>query len=394
MCYKKDAVKTKEDTKHNQNNESTMPTTTSSSPTGREAPNPKIYPHIIQNDDDMWLKWTEWWPRSVAAADIKGCLFLVSGLGEHAMRYDGYAEEVAESLQFAVFSLDHQGHGLSEGPRKYVDKFGYYTRDYLQFLMTVFAKYSASSAIKVDISAKPRFLLGHSMGGLIALHVARACAKGLIPEKFRRLLFPSSSAEAEGAAASSSSSSSALLTDKHQLFFNGVVYSGPAIKPDPAVATPTKQTLARWLANWAPTMGLGNLEITEICNNTQVVEYSRNDVLFAKEPLRARWGYEMLLAMGEVEQQPKSFLNFPFLVIHGEKDTLTLPAASEEFFKAAVEVADKRYILYKGKRHEILNEVGCEEVRADVRAFFEAHMGNAPRDTVVVDIADPAVEKK
>ncbi|KAF0725241.1 hypothetical protein Ae201684_016258 [Aphanomyces euteiches] len=76
--------------------------------------------------------------------------------------------------------MDHQGHGLSEGERLYVERFDHYERDYIEFICDTLALTSESAHVKeammhfpkgLALKSLPRFLLGHSMGSLISLQM-------------------------------------------------------------------------------------------------------------------------------------------------------------------------------------------------------------------------------
>lgn len=62
-----------------------------------------------------------------------------------------------------MHALDHQGHGQSEGDRCYFERFAHLAEDVVQLV----------TAVKREaLAGKPVYLLGHSMGALVALHVA------------------------------------------------------------------------------------------------------------------------------------------------------------------------------------------------------------------------------
>ena len=91
-------------------------------------------------------------------AEPCGAVVVVHGLGEHAARYEPVAAALNEA-GFAVFGADHRGHGRSSGLRGHVDGFGEYVAD-LADVMTY---------ARTQVPAGPLLMLGHSMGGLIAL---------------------------------------------------------------------------------------------------------------------------------------------------------------------------------------------------------------------------------
>ena len=95
-----------------------------------------------------------------------------------------------------------------------------------------------------------------------------------------------------------------------------------------------------------------------------------NDPLVNVGGVKARLGSEMLSAMAEAMSKAPSF-KLPCLILHGEKDTLALPAGSSKFFQlAGTKKEDKTEIIYKGMRHEIFNESDNTPVQ-DVVAWVQ-----------------------
>ena len=89
----------------------------------------------------------------------KGLILVSHGLGEHRGRYEHVADRLT-ALGLRVAVPDHRGHGKSGGPR--CD-----TRDVTEFTTDL----ETLRKLTV-IDGKPTYLLGHSMGGLIALDYA------------------------------------------------------------------------------------------------------------------------------------------------------------------------------------------------------------------------------
>ena len=87
-----------------------------------------------------------------------GVIVVAHGFGEHIDRYMNLVN-AAVPRGYAVYGPDHRGHGRSGGVRALIDKHDYLLDD----LDQVFVRVAA------DHPGKPVFLLGHSMGGNIAL---------------------------------------------------------------------------------------------------------------------------------------------------------------------------------------------------------------------------------
>lgn len=86
-------------------------------------------------------------------------IIVAHGLFEHARRYEEFAATMAAD-GFSTFVLDHRGHGASEGRRGHVRSFEVFLQDLDRFRREV------QGLVPVDL---PLFILGHSLGGLIAL---------------------------------------------------------------------------------------------------------------------------------------------------------------------------------------------------------------------------------
>jgi alpha-beta hydrolase superfamily lysophospholipase len=68
-------------------------------------------------------------------------------------------------------------------------------------------------------------------------------------------------------------------------------------------------------------------------------------------------------------------LALPLLIVHGGADQICPPEGSQRFFEN-VTLADKQRIEYEGYYHEVFNDMGKEQVLADVEAWLEQHLGS------------------
>ena len=163
-------------------------------------------------------------------------LLVVHGMGEHSGRYMNVVDHFLP-LGYAVYGLDHLGHGKSDGAREYVERFDDYTDS-----LTIFYKLVAEW--QVD---KPIFILGHSMGGLITSY---------------------------------------YLLD-HQEKFKGAVISAPAVKVGDSIS-PVTITMSKVLSKLTPKMGLLALDVNGISSDPEVVEaYIKDPLVFHEKPLPA-----------------------------------------------------------------------------------------------------------
>lgn len=103
---------------------------------------------------DLQLYYQYWLPPG----EIKAVLMVAHGFAEHSGRYDHVAKYFVDK-GYAVYALDHRGHGKSEGERVYVEQFS----DYVDDLKTFY------NIIQKDSPGKKIFIIGHSMGSAIAL---------------------------------------------------------------------------------------------------------------------------------------------------------------------------------------------------------------------------------
>ena len=255
------------------------------------------------------------WPASGPA---RGVILLAHGLGEHSGRYQHFAGYFTR-CGYAVVAPDHVGHGRSAGRRAHVDTFA----DYLQPLL------SLRSQIDDWYTGVPCFLLGHSLGGLIAAR---------------------------------------LLLDA-QSRFAGAALSGPAL----AVSEPPARPLLwlnRLLAWLWPTLGMLKLDASQVSRDPQVVAAYEADPLVHHGKVSARLVRELFATMAVVNSRA-SEITLPLLLMHGEADVMTAPSGSSAM-SARVGSDDVTLRLYPGLYHEIFNEPEREQVFAELAAWMQA----------------------
>ena len=252
--------------------------------------------------------------------NIKAVLLIVHGLGEHSGRYMNVVNHFVP-LGYAVYGLDHIGHGKSEGAREVVQRFEDYT-DTLAIYYTMVKGWQAG---------KPIFLLGHSMGGLIESY---------------------------------------YLLD-HQDDFKGAVISAPLVKVGENI-TPATIFMGKLLSVLAPKMGLLPLDAHNISRDPAVVAAYINDPLVFHGKTPARLAAELLKAMQRVSAEAGK-ITLPFIVLQGGEDKLVEPTGAQLLYDKASS-KDKTIKLYEGLCHEVFNEPECAEVLKDVETWLAAHV--------------------
>ncbi len=110
----------------------------------------------------------------VVRANAKGIFQIAHGMAEHKERYEAFCEFMAEN-GYAVFIHDHIGHGESVNSDSELGFFGE-TGGWKNLVEDC---YTVTCFAKEQMGNKPVILFGHSMGSFIARAYARAHGKAL-----------------------------------------------------------------------------------------------------------------------------------------------------------------------------------------------------------------------
>jgi len=260
----------------------------------------------------------QYWQGWAVAAPV-GVVALVHGLHEHGGRYAHVAERLA-SAGYAVYSVDHPGHGRSAGTRGNIGSMAA-TVDGVDQLVRL------AGRPHPDV---PLFVYGHSMGGLIALQYLTGSPDGRI---------------------------------------RGAVISAPAL--DTSAASGVLRLVAPVLSRLLPVLGVLALDPGTISRDPEVVAAYRSDPLTYTGKVRARTGSQMMATATAMPARLRS-LTLPLFVLHGGGDRLVPPRASE-LVPAHAASADVTRKVYDGLYHEPHNEPEQDQVLADVVAWLGAH---------------------
>ncbi len=283
--------------------------------------------------------------RQRAHSTPRAIVLLLHGICEHAGRLANL-EELFVELDCAVFALDLRGHGRSAPVPcargelyVHVEAFD----DYLDDCERWFAHVDACLGERQR--GVPRFLIGHSMGGLVAARYAtlrRPRLAGLVCLSAAFALQQRLAVRA-----------GALLT----ALWGGRVY---------LLADPVTRALA------LPAMRRGLSSDPAVWTE------------FAADPL-VRMPFTARLVC-ELERAGRELLNgserpaVAQLVLHGTRDPLTAPAGSRRW---AGSCGRTTLELFEGLHHELHNEAAAERERVFrvLRGWFEARLAELGTDS-------------
>jgi acylglycerol lipase len=243
--------------------------------------------------DRLYYRW--WAPNGRA----RGHVVLSHGFAEHSGRYAHVADALTNA-GLAVWAADHRGHGHSEGARADIESVEAAVDDLGLFVELVQAQAPAG---------RP-FLVGHSMGGLIATAFA----------------------------------------EKHQDQLAGLALSGPLLHV-------AREVVALAELDDIPDLGLADA----VSSDPAVVQAYKDDPLvYLGPPPRG-----FLRSAGQVEEIRAALgeLALPLLIMHGSDDLLVSPQALKDVV-AGVSSPDLTARLWPGMWHEIFNEPGGTAVIA------------------------------
>jgi acylglycerol lipase len=263
---------------------------------------------------DFSIFFRSWQP----AGKARGVVVISHGFNAHSGQYLWAADQLTAS-GLAVYAHDYRGRGKSDGERFYVDKMSDYVSD-------------LAGCVKLAKSRQPGlpvFLLGHSAGGVIGCVYTlenQAELAGFICEDF--------------------------------------AYQIPA--PDFALA------VLKGLSHLAPHAHVLRLKNEDFSRDPAVVKSMNEDPLIAHETQPTKTLAELARADDRLKKE-FPLITLPVLILHGAADKVTKPEGSQFFFDTAGS-KDKTLKLYDGHYHDLLNDVGKEQVMADIKGWIEARL--------------------
>jgi len=245
---------------------------------------------------------------------------ITHGQGDHSGRHLHSAEYLA-GIGFEVCAADLRGHGKSGGRRGHVDNFDEYLADTRRVIERARGE---SPQVKT-------FLLGHSLGGLIALDYA----------------------------------------EKMNGNISGVIATSPLLRLKMKVQ-PWKVALGRMLSSLTPTLSMKTgLDPNLLSHDQQVVRNYIDDPLV--HGVASTRFYTELLRATDQTLRGGNKLTLPCLVMVGSGDGIVDPSATRDFF-GTIASSDKTLKVYEGLYHEVLNEPEKDGILREISAWISARV--------------------
>lgn len=241
------------------------------------------------------------------AAERKGVITFVHGLGSHSGRYTHFADFFTCN-GYALVGFDLPGHGKSSGVRGHVDSYGQIADIIQHFLEEEAQEYPKA----------PQYLYGHSLGGALVLYFIVSRVSNL----------------------------------------QAAIASSPGLAPakNPGAG---KYFTAKLLSALYPRFQIENeLDISGLSRDTAVIQKYQQDPLVHSK-ISTRLGFE-LVKNGNFILDNAGKISLPLLVMQGTADKLVDPLKNKLLSRGT-----NPFITYKewdGFYHELHNEPEKEDV--------------------------------
>ncbi|KRW90698.1 alpha/beta hydrolase [Alicyclobacillus tengchongensis] len=303
---------------------------------------------VINSDDGARLFGRIWVPEDRTAP--RAVVQIAHGMAEHIARYNTFSQFLA-SQGIVVYGHDHRGHGQTGME---LGLLGYFA-DHDGFEAGVRDIEAVTKRIEGDYPGVSIFLFGHSMGSSLSLRYVQHYGKrlaGLIlcgSGWFSKATLTLASWLAAREVAKRGRREPSLFL--HRLTFGGF---NKAFRPN--------RTDMDWLSR----------------NTAQVDAYLADPLCGHVHTAGFFHDYFLgLRVLEKPEQMARIPRELPVLLISGTRDPVGNFGRGVQRLTAVLKRAgvwDVESKLYTDARHELLNEIGYEQVYADIYAWIEKHL--------------------
>ncbi|PVH33415.1 hypothetical protein PAHAL_8G001400 [Panicum hallii] len=289
----------------------------------------------VRNSRGMSLFACRWlpgkrWRNKDPHRPPKALVFLCHGYAvECGVTMRGTGERLARA-GYAVYGLDYEGHGRSDGLQGYVPDFQALVQDCDDYFASVVRSHA-------DVRHKSRrFLVGESMGGAVALLLHRAR-----PD-----------------------------------FWTGAVLVAPMCKiADDMRPHPVVVNILRAMTSIIPTWKV--VPTADVIDAAYRMQEKRDEIrgnpYCYKDKPRLKTAFELLKVSLDVEENLLHKVSLPFLIVHGGADKVTDPSVSELLYQSAAS-QDKTLKLYPGMWHALTSGESPNNIRTvfqDIIAWLD-----------------------
>jgi len=282
--------------------------------------------------------------RYVCPQKPKASILILHGMSEHQLRYQHFAEYLNQS-GYEVYSYDHRGHGKE----RRLFELGFFAPDN-GYQLVVHDAITISKYIEENNYCNKLFLLGHSMGSLIARNVIQSYDhySGVI---LSGTMYPSK-LTVHSALIIASVIKKFKGPKKLSPFLNNLLFSNKYY------TSHSSRTVFDWLTRSNSIVGayINDPYCGFICSTsfyhdllTLVLNASRQNLI------------------------SNTNKNLPLYIISGEKDPVS--SYSKEIKKYLHVLKELGYTdvnskIYPNCRHEVLNELNRDEVYSDISSWI------------------------
>jgi len=273
--------------------------------------------------------------RRISVSDPKAIIFSFPGMGSHSWCQNDFDPLIArcQSRGINLLSLDHAGHGYSEGPRNLIPDKSSTFEDAVNFIHL---------SLENEPDDIPFFLMGFSLGGLCALKV------GLKLQE---------------------------MDDKR---FKGVITLAPCVKEIISPRREIREFIRYTLLHLSPKLtlpGVCSIDPSKCYRDPESLKILSEDRLRYCGSSGLPIGNIMLLdAMKEFRQNDISKIEYPFLVVHGDADIVT-PLCGSELLVSTARSDEKSLCVYKNVPHCIVADPDFYVIWNNINDWMERRLG-------------------
>jgi alpha-beta hydrolase superfamily lysophospholipase len=130
--------------------------------------------------------------------------------------------------------------------------------------------------------------------------------------------------------------------------------------------------IVKGVSHLAPHAHVLKLKNEDFSRDPAVVAALNADPLIANESQPSETVAELVRA-DEMLKKGFEQITLPLLILHGTADKVTKPSGSKEFYEKAGST-DKTLKLYEGHFHDLLADVGKQQVMADIQAWIDLRL--------------------